>query len=57
MPEKEKSETVGEKVVTSSRAEGFDKTGRLALIRLDAQASPKTKKKIQPQRDPDTGEK
>lgn len=50
VPEKEKSETVGEKVVTSSRAEGFDKTGRLALIRLDAEAAPKPKSKVPPRR-------
>lgn len=57
VPEKEKSETVGEKVVTSSRAEGFDKAGRLSLIRLDAEANPKPKSKVPPRRSLNDGEK
>jgi hypothetical protein len=41
VPEKEKKEAVGEKIVRSSRAEGYTKTGRLALIHLTADAAPK----------------
>jgi hypothetical protein len=41
VPEKEKKEAVGEKIVKSSRAEGYTKSGRLALIHLTAEAAPK----------------
>jgi hypothetical protein len=41
VPEKEKREAVGEKIVKSSRAEGYTKSGRLALIHLTAEAAPK----------------
>jgi hypothetical protein len=44
-PEREMREKFGEKIVKSSRAEGFDRTGRLTLIRINAEAAPAPQEK------------